>query len=170
MIDDSKKKKKNVFLKNFPFSHLPAVRSFLLHLRLNSDSPIRRVKTRRKATSHYRYRLISRSVLNERPRSAIVLSSLFVRSPVKCHLLPAGADSHGDPSEFIDNYCSRYIVPHFRSFSSLFKPRTACSYKITCGGFVPPPPPITKNAVKTIQDYYLTICVWRYTLKFEYCD
>lgn len=123
---DRRLQKKNRFPKEFlsPSIFLfTRLRSFLLHLRFNSDTPIR-VKTRREATSHYRYRLIPRSVLNERPRSA-VLSSLFVRSPVKCHLLPAGADSHGGPSKFIDNYYSRYIASYFRSFSSLFKPRIA---------------------------------------------
>lgn len=153
MIDDYKKK--NVFLKNchlLPFSLLLAFRSSLPHLRFNSDTPIRRVKTRREPTSHYRYRLIPRSVLNERPRSAVVLSSLFVRSSVKCHLLPAGADSHDDPSEFTDNYYSRYIAPHFRSFSSLFKPRAAHSWEVT----------------RRSRDHYSTICARRYTIKFKY--
>lgn len=156
MIDDYKKKRfPREFLSPsiFLFTHL---RSFLLHLRFNSDTPIR-VKTRREATSHYRYRLIPRSVLNERPRSA-VLSSLFVRSPVKCHLLPAGADSHGGPSKFIDNYCSRYIAPHFRSFSSLFKPRTARScfscQKVACDRWR-----FCFPRTRRSQDYYSTLLI-----------
>lgn len=68
-------------------------------------------KGKGEATSHYRYRLIRWSILNERYRSACSFILFHAVLSFKCHQLPAGADSQKDHRAHRYNYCFRYLIP-----------------------------------------------------------
>lgn len=100
-------------------------RSPFIRLRFNDDTPACRLRRQREAISHYRYRLIPRSVLDERPRSARPFIP-FVRPVVKRHPLPAGADAVRAIASNVPIIITFGTALHFSFFPNLL--RTTSSF------------------------------------------